>query len=70
MVVLVFLPVFFLSGQLFKGRRDVNRSVDFFEMSLEKLMTIEVVFVDKPDVNRSTDFFEMHLEELMALEVG
>ncbi len=70
MVVLVFLPVFVLTGQLFEGQRDVNRSVDFFEMSLEELMTVEVALVDEPDVNRSADFFEMPLEELMAIEVS
>jgi len=73
-LVLIFLSVFFLSGRLFEGRgdvsRSVSRSVDFFEMSLEELMTVEVSFVDGPDVNRPVDFFEMHLEELMAIEVG
>jgi len=69
-LVLIFLSVFFLSGRLFEGRGDVSRSVDFFEMSLEELMTVEVSFVDGPDVNRPADFFEMQLEELMAIEVG
>jgi len=55
-VVLVFLPVLTLTGRLFVGRGDVSRSADFFEMSLEELMTVEVSFVDEPDVNRSVDF--------------
>ena len=44
--------------------------MDFFEMSLEELMTVEVSFVDEPDASRPADFFEMHLEELMAIEVS
>lgn len=69
MVVLVFLPVLTLTGRLFVGQRDVNRPVDFFEMSLEELMTVEVALGDEPDVNRM-NFFEMPLEELMAIEVS
>ena len=69
-LVFICLPVFFLSGRLFVVQRDVSRSVDFFEMSLEELMTVEVSFVDEPDASRPADFFEMHLEELMAIEVS
>lgn len=47
----------------------MNRSVDFFEMSLEELMTVEIAVVDEPDVNR-VNFFEMPLEELMTIEVS
>ncbi len=66
---LVLLPVLLLMPQLFTERRDVKGSVDFFEMSLEQLMTIEVALADEPDVNRM-DFFEMPLEQLMTIEVG
>jgi hypothetical protein len=69
-LVFICLPVFFLSGQLFVVQRDVSRSVDFFEMSLEELMTVEVTLIDKPEASRPADFFEMHLEELMAVEVS
>ena len=41
-LALIFVSVVVLSPQLFVHTRDVNRSIDFFEMSIEQLMTIEV----------------------------
>ena len=68
-LALIFVPLVVLTPQLFIHTRDVNRSIDFFEMSLEELMTIEVALADEPDLNR-TNFFEMPLEQLMTIEVG
>lgn len=68
-LVLIFLPLFVLTRQLFNNHQEMNRSVDFFEMSLEELMTVEIAVVDEPDVNR-VNFFEMPLEELMTIEVS
>jgi hypothetical protein len=68
-LALIFVPLIFLTPQLLVHKRDVNRSIDFFEMSLEQLMTIEVALADEPDVNR-TNFFEMPLEQLMTIEVS
>jgi hypothetical protein len=68
-LALIFLPFVTLTPQLFKGQRNVNRPEDFFEMSLEELMTVEVAMADEPDVNRA-NFFEMPLEELMTIEVS
>ena len=68
-LALIFVPLVVLTPQLFVHTRDLNRSIDFFEMSLEELMTIEVAMVDEPDVNRM-NFFEMPLEELMTIEVS
>ena len=68
-LALIFVPLVVLTPQLLVHTRDVNRSIDFFEMSLEELMTIEVALADEPDVNR-INFFEMPLEELMTIEVG
>jgi len=68
-LALIFVPFIVLTPQLFMHTRDVNRSIDFFEMSLEELMTIEVALADEPDVNRM-NFFEMPLEQLMTIEVG
>jgi hypothetical protein len=39
---LVLLPALVLTGQLFTERQNVKGSIDFFEMPLEQLMTIEV----------------------------
>ncbi len=41
-LALIFVSIVVLSPQLFVHTRDVNRSIDFFEMSIEQLMTIEV----------------------------
>jgi hypothetical protein len=65
----IFVLLVVLTPQLFIHTRDVNRSIDFFEMSLEELMTIEVALADEPDVNR-INFFERPLEQLMTIEVG
>jgi len=68
-LALVFLPFVALTPQLFKGQRSVSRPEDFFEMSLEELMTVEIAMVDEPDVNRA-NYFEMSLEELMTIGVS
>ena len=67
-LALIFLPFVALTPQLFKKQRNV-KSENFFEMSLEELMTVEIAMVDEPDVNRA-NYFEMPLEELMTIEVG
>ncbi len=41
-LALIFVPLVVLTPQIFVHTRDVNRSIDFFEMPLEQLMTIEV----------------------------
>ena len=46
-LALIFVPLVVLTPQLFMHTRDVNRSIDFFEMSLEELMTVEVVLVQQ-----------------------
>ena len=68
-LALIFVLLIVLTPQLLVHIRDVNRSIDFFEMSLEELMTIEIALADEPDVNR-INFFEMPLEQLMTIEVG
>jgi len=69
-LALTFLPFVALTLQLFKGRLNVNRPENFFEMSLEELMTIEIASADELDVSGTTNFFETPLEKLMAFEVG
>ena len=66
---LIFLPFVALTPQLFKKQRNVKCPENFFEMSLEELMTVEIAMVDEPEVNRA-NYFEMPLEELMTIEVG
>jgi hypothetical protein len=41
-LALIFVSLVVLTPQLLVHTRDVNRSMDFFEMPLEQLMTIEV----------------------------
>ncbi len=68
-LALIFVLLVVLTPQLFMHIRDVKGSIDFFEMSLEELMTIEVALADEPDVNRM-NFFEMPLEHFRTIEVG
>ncbi len=46
-LALIFVPLVVLTPQLFMHTRDVNHSIDFFEMSIEQLMTVEVVLVQQ-----------------------
>ncbi len=46
-LALIFVLLIVLTPQLLVHIRDVNRSIDFFEMSLEELMTVEVVLVQQ-----------------------
>ena len=46
-LALIFVPLVVLSPQLLVHTPDINRSIDFFEMSLEELMTVEVVLVQQ-----------------------
>jgi len=69
-LALIFSPFAALTPQLFKGQGNIEGTKDFFEMSLEELMTIEVACIDESDLKDSTDFFQMPLEELMEIDVG
>jgi len=46
-LALIFVLLVILSPQLLVHTPDINRSIDFFEMSLEQLMTIEVAWVQQ-----------------------
>ena len=46
-LALIFVPLLVLTPQLFMHTPDINRSIDFFEMSIEQLMTIEVAWVQQ-----------------------
>lgn len=48
-LVLIFVPLFIFTQQLFKNRQNINHSVDFFDMSLEELMTVEIAAAQEPD---------------------
>jgi len=67
--VAILFVAFAFTGRLFVQKSGQAEQGDFFEMSLEELMTVEIAMVDEPDVNRM-NFFEMPLEELMAIEVS
>ncbi len=67
--VVILFVAFAFNGLVFVQKYGHVEQEDFFEMSLEELMTIEVALADEPDLNRM-NFFEMPLEQLMTIEVS
>jgi len=67
--VVILLVAFALNGLVFVQKSGHVEQEDFFEMSLEELLRVEIAMVDEPDVNRM-NFFEMPLEQLMTIEVS
>lgn len=67
--LVILFVAFAFNGLLFVQKSRQVEQVDFFEMSLEELLTVEIAMVDEPDVSRA-NFFEMSIEELMTIEVS